>query len=223
MIYSLIPNLEANSLFSGVPKDYIEKHFNSDKLLVKDIPADTLAYSSKSSELQVAIIIKGAARVYAGHDGERALIRTLNAGDIFGIANLYDGEEPFPSQIVTATDSTLLFIGASDFKKFIEGNTVATRNYFTLLSKKIVFLNKKLATLTAGSAEKKLAAHIYEHQVDGVFTVSSLSELADILQMGRASLYRGIDTLINNQLIIKQSKTFIITDKENLKKYINKQ
>ena len=223
MTTSIISQIEKNSLFSGVPRTYLEKYFNSDKTDVRSIPANTLAYSSKISELWVAMLLSGSARVYVGEGDEKALIRTLNSGDIFGIANLYDNEEPFPTQIITATNARILFIDGELFKKFIENDAVATKNYISFLSKKIVYLNKKLATLTAGSAERKLASHIYEHQIDGVFSVSSLSELANVLQMGRASLYRGIDALIENGLIEKSGKTFIILNETNFKKYINKQ
>lgn len=223
MIYSLIPGIEQNPLFSGVPKEYVEKHFSNEKIHVKETAANTLAYSSKSSDLEVAIILTGSVRVYIGEDGEKALIRTLNAGDIFGVANLYDEEDPFPTQIITATQARILFIDGTEFKAFIENDPTATKNYISFLSKKIVYLNKKLATLTAGSAEKKLATHIYEHQVEGVFSVSSLSELANILQMGRASLYRGIDSLIENGLIKRSGKTFVISDVKKFKNYINKQ
>ena len=222
MLYSLIPKISENTLFSGVPKDYINKYFTKDSCNLYDLPPNTIAYSSKSSKQSVAIIISGSARVYTDAGSESALIRTLNAGDIFGIANLYDDDVLFPSQIVTATMAQILFIDGLCFKKFIENDPLATKNYIRFISQKIVFLNKKLATLTAGSAEKKLASHICEHNVNGIYTVKSFSELANILQMGRASLYRGIDTLIENEFIEKQGKTIIINNVEALKKYINR-
>ena len=222
MVDQLILQAEKNPLFSGIPKSHFEKYFNEKNLSIGEFSPNILAYSSQSSDLKVAILLSGSARVYIGKGDEKAHIRTLNAGDIFGIANLYDDEEPFPTQIVTATYVKILFISGSDFKEFIESNPIATKNYISFLSKKIVYLNKKLAMLTAGSAEKRLAAHIYEHQVNGIFSVTSLSELANILQMGRASLYRGIDSLIENGLIKKSGKTFIVNDDENLKNYINK-
>ena len=223
MIYSLIPEIEKNPLFSKVPREHIKNYFNSEKTYTKELLPNTLAYSSKSSSLTVAIILTGSARVYIGDGNEKALLRTLKAGDIFGVANLYDNEAPFPTQIITATAARILFIDGEEFKSFIESDPQATKNYISFLSGRIVYLNKKLTTLTAGSSEKKLASHIYEHQVDGVFSVSSISELANILQMGRASLYRGIDTLTENKLIEKSGKTFIITNEQALKNYINKE
>ena len=223
MIYSLIPEIEKNPLFSKVPREHVKKYFSGEKTYTKELAANTLAYSSRSSNLKVAIILTGSARVYIGEGNEKALIRTIKAGDIFGVANLYDDEAPFPTQIITATGARILFIDGKDFKEFIENDPQATRNYISFLSKKIVYLNKKLATLTAGSSEKRLASHIYEHQVGGVFSVSSMSELANILQMGRASLYRGVDILTENQLIERSGKTFVITNEQALKNYINKE
>lgn len=217
MIYSLIPNIENNPLFANVSLEYIKKYINEDTVKVTELPSDTLAYSSESEQLQVAFILSGVARVYTGTGNENALMRTLQAGDIFGIANLYDDGEPFPSRIFTAANTSILFIPALKFKEFIENDPQATKNYMCFLSKKIVYLNKKLATLTAGSAERKLSAYICEHQVQGRLTVSSMSELADILQMGRASLYRSVDILIENKLIEKRGKDFIIINETKLK------
>lgn len=217
MIYSLIPNIEKNPLFVNLPKEYVGAYINENTATIKELSADTLAYSSESEQLQVAFVLKGAARVYTGVENEKALMRTIQAGDIFGIANLYDDGEPFPSRIVTVTNTSILFIHAAKFKALIEDHPQATKNYMCFMSKKIVYLNKKLATLTAGSAERKLSAYISEHQVQGRLTVSSMSELADILNMGRASLYRAVDELIAGGLIIKQGKEFMILDEIKLK------
>ena len=222
MIYSLLPDINKNPLFSGVSREHVKKYFNDESLLLRELSPNTVAYSSQSSAIQVAIILEGSARVYTGEGDEKALIRTLNTGDIFGIANLYDAKDPFPTRIITATHARILFIEGSAFKTFIENDKVANKNYIRFLSKKIIYLNRKLTTLTAGSAEKKLASHIYEHQVDGIFSVSSLSELAKVLQMGRASLYRSIDSLIESRIIDRAGKTFTIKNHNALKNYINK-
>ncbi len=218
MIYSLIPDLENHPLFKNVAKAHTNQYINSNTASVKEYSPNTIAYSSRNEYMQVAFVISGTAKVYMGDSEESALIRTLNAGDMFGIANLYDEDEPFPSYIITATDAKILFISGEAFKAFIENDSTAMKNYLSLLSKKIVYLNRKLATLTAGSAEKKLASYILENATDNVFSPpSSLSELACILQMGRASLYRAMDNLVDNRLIEKQGKKIIILDNQNLK------
>ena len=221
MLYSLISGIEDTPLFSGVSKNHTSKYLNKSTITVKSFEANAVAYSSKSEETQVAIIVAGAARVYSGGENEKALMRTLNKGDIFGVANLYGSDSPFPTRIIAATDLTILFIDGEAFKKFIENDAAATRNYIAFLSGRIVFLNKKLATLTAGSTEKKLAVYILDHTVDGQLIMPcSFCELAKTLNIGRASLYRDIETLENNGMIKRNGKTFTVIDKNALSEMI---
>lgn len=217
MIYSLIPKIEENPLFFGVSKEHTNKYLNESTSRIEKFSADEVAYSSRSNNIEVAFIIDGIARVYAGVSEEKALLRTLHRGDMFGIANLYDSADPYPTQIITATDSQIIFIDGEAFKAFIENDTRALKNYLGLQSKKIVYLNKKISTFTAGSAEKKLALFIYDNEANGAFVSPySMSELAEILQMGRASLYRAIDSLIEYGAIEKQGKVILIKDKNKL-------
>ena len=81
------------------------------------------------------------------------------------------------------------------------------------MSKKVVYLNRKISTLVAGSAEKKLVAYLLEIELDSVCSINvSMSALADMLNVGRASLYRAIDDLENRGLIKKNGKMIIISD-----------
>ena len=85
------------------------------------------------------------------------------------------------------------------------------------MSKKVVYLNRKISTLVAGSAEKKLVAYLLEVEFDSVCSLNvSMSSLADMLNVGRASLYRAIDDLENRGLIKKNGKMIIISDHEAL-------
>lgn len=212
MLFELIPNLKENPFFYGISHEYIKSCFSSEKISVKEFSKNELAYSSSSSSPTVAIIAEGSAKVYSDCENENALLKTLYAGDIFGIANLYAEDEPFPSRIIASSKTKILFIDGEVFKSFIENDRIALKNYLSFQAKKIVYLNKKISTLTAGNAEKKLLHFMIDHSHDNLFlSPCSMSELADMLQLGRASLYRAIDYLVENELIEKVSKnTFII-------------
>ena len=115
----------------------------------------------------------------------------------------------------------MLFINGTSFRSLIENDSGALNAYLRLMSDKIVFLNKKISTLTAGSTEKKLAVFLAEHERDGAFPQSlSMSALADILNIGRASLYRALDSLEAEGLIIRDGKKIMITDKNALLGFI---
>ena len=219
MFCSLVSDLSTNILFKNVPEAKINSYFPQTSYSLKEFSDGEIAYSQSNGKPQVAFILEGSARVYTSENEESALLRTLNRSDVFGVANLYDGE-PFPSYIVTATNAKILFVDGETFKTFLESNPIAMKNYLTLLSDKIVYLNKKIAVLTAASAENKLALYIYEHMINGEFTPdTSLSELASVLQMGRASLYRAIDELTEKKIIQKQGKKITVLDENKLKNY----
>lgn len=220
-IFSLIPDIKKNSLFINCSEEYANKYLHAEAMSVSHFSPHSIAYSSESRPLRVAFILDGTAQVYAVHSDERALLRTLSSGDVFGIANLYDEDEPFPSQIVTTTECSILFIDGNAFREFIENDKKVLRSYLTLQSKKIVYLNKKISGFTAGSAEKKLAIFILDHKAGGLFTPPcSMSQLANMLGIGRASLYRAIDTLTLEGYIKKQEKNTFILNENKLKNFI---
>ncbi len=212
-IYSL---LSKHPIFLNVPKEHIEKLL-CENISTKSFPPDTEAYTLEKGG-RVGIILFGTARVYSGSGEENALLNTLHTGDIFGVANLYDEEQPFPSRIITVTDTEIAFIEGERFRRFIESDEVALKNYLTFLTRKIIYLNKKITTFTAGSAEKRLALFISEHQREGIFSPPcSMSELADILGIGRASLYRAVDVLKDNSVILSAEKNKFTIDVKKLK------
>ena len=223
MIYELIPTIKDHPIFRGADKNYVNIFFNRDNVSVKDFPARTVAYSSDTGMGQVAIMVSGIARVYAGGIPDAPILRTLHRGDLFGIANLYSGGEIFPSRIITEGECQILFIGGDKFKEFIEGDPRILKNYLAFQSRKIVFLNKKILTFTAGSSERRLAYFIYDNTVEDRFTPPcTMIQLATMLQMGRASLYRAVDSLVSEKIVQKENKNSFLVDKSKLRDFLNR-
>ena len=155
---------------------------------------------------------------YAENKGdEKTLLKTMGVGEIFGIANLYAEDVCFPSVIIADKKATVLFIDGDAFKSFIENDSSALKCYLRFLSQKIVYLNKKIATFSASSAESKLAIYLTEYSKEDSFSLSiSMSELAKTLGLGRASLYRALDKLVASELIARDGANIRIIDREDL-------
>ena len=217
----MLTKIKDHPIFSGVSEQHIKKYFCEKNLSVQTFSAGETAYSSVEKKLKVAIILDGTARVYskASNDGENALLRTLRVGDMFGIANLYAEDNPFPSKIIASGDVKILFMDGDIFKEFIETDPTALKNYLSMQSRKIVYLNKKISTFTAGSAEKKLIMFMLDHLDGDVFTAPcSMTELSNMLGIGRASLYRAIDSLTEcGVLTSKQNKNTFTVDLDKIK------
>ena len=75
------------------------------------------------------------------------------------------------------------------------------------MSGRICYLNHKIRYLTAGSAERRLALYLASFEKDIIELDASLSSLSELLDIGRASLYRAFDTLIADGYIEKNGRT----------------
>lgn len=105
-------------------------------------------------------------------------------------------------------------------RRLLEESRPFREHYISFLTGRIRFLNQKIGYLTAGSAEFKLSHYLLslgEYQT--VVLPISMSALAEMLDLGRASLYRAFDTLTEDGFISKQGKTIILNDREGMAKY----
>ncbi len=184
---------------------------------ISDFVGGEVIFSPASKQKRVGILISGTANVLPSDVADSAMLKILCAGEMFGIANLYSRDLPFPSIISARTSCRVLFIDGENFSELIENDPCALRAYLTLLNNKIGYLNKKISTLTAPTVEKKLAFYLAENECGGALAGNiSMSSLADILGVGRASLYRALDALTEAGLIKKNGKQIFIPDKNAL-------
>lgn len=216
-IYELFPEAEKLPLFSTASTSNVNKYLTENNMEIHLFSHGEIIYSPMLKNVSVGIILDGKAHVHPFGADEKTLLKTMHKGDIFGIANLYAEDYRFPSVIISEKHTKVLFIDGDAFKRFIENDPAALKYYLRFLSQKIVYLNKKISTFTAGSAECKLALYIAENS-DGKTFHSSLpmSDLAKTLGLGRASLYRALDKLIASNLINRDGMDIHITDKEGL-------
>ena len=161
----------------------------------------------------LALVLKGRASVSKiGLDGRRTIINRFSEGDVFGMATLFFEEEEYPSEI-TAENSLRLAVFPKETieKAFFEYPDFA-KAYVVLLSEKIHFLNKKLSAFSEGEAAEKLLRWIknFSNGKDEFFLPCSVSKLAGMLGIGRASVYRAFDTLSERGIIEKDGKKIVI-------------
>jgi CRP-like cAMP-binding protein len=146
--------LTSHPLFRGADPDAIPRYLNEETTAVVRVSAGSTAYDSEGTEDRIGMLLCGTAQAFTGANGETALLKTIRAGELFGIANLYAEDEPFPSRIVAISSCEILWIRRDALKAWIEHDPAILRNYLSFQSKKILYLNRKIATLTVGSAER---------------------------------------------------------------------
>jgi len=216
-LYEQFPILQKVSLFETASADHVTHSFGEQDYTVCHFSDGETVYSSDTKNIRVGVLLFGEAEIYTKGSGTHVLLKTAKAGEIFGIANLYAGDTAFPTVIRAKGKLQILFFSGEAFRRFIETDAEVLSFYLAFLSKKIVYLNRKIATFTAGSAEHRLALFLLENHTDGIFAPSySMATLANLLGLGRASLYRAIERLTELSLLEHRNGCFDIPSIEAL-------
>lgn len=213
--------LKDNCIFGSADKNTLGAYITNEAVTVASFAPEQIIFSPSNKEKCIGMIVSGTATAAPASASDSSLLRLLTPSDMFGIANLYSENDVFPSIISAKTPTEVLFIKDTAFKSLLEADSSAMNAYLKLLSQKIVYLNKKISTLSAGSTEKKLAVFLCENEKNGEFVSPvSLSELSEMLSVGRASLYRAFDALTEKGLIARNGKRIVIPNKNALLKFI---
>ena len=124
------------------------------------------------------------------------LLKTIGPGQCFGAAALFCPAEDYVTTVQAETAALLVFLPHQWLVRLFETYPQASVAYIAFLSQRIRFLNRKIDSFTAPSAQEALCRHLLAIQQDGVARISGgYSQLARSLNMGRASLYRALDAL----------------------------
>ncbi len=195
---------------------------------VREILAATGCYSMRFSDgetvLSPATAEKKAGVLLSGHGvistpdpTKQMLLRFLEKGEVFGIANLFT-DDPFVSLIQAHGEAKVFFLTEDAIRRLLESDHAFLYRYLGFLSGRIRYLNRKIGYLSAGSAERRLAIYLFSIGQREFRLPVSISALSDLLNVGRASLYRAFDRLENDGHLIKNGRSFFLPDPETLLK-----
>lgn len=158
-------------------------------------------------------IISGCAAVYSRDEERPVLLRYLHKGDLFGIASVYS-ENPAFSLVEARTDTELLEVSREAVSELLGADQAFREAFVTFLSERVRFLNLRIACVSAGSAERKLGLYLCSVSSTDQFELPiSMSDLANLLDLGRASLYRAFDKLISLGYIRRDGAHIELTDR----------
>lgn len=150
------------------------------------------------------------------YDEGGVLISVLEAGDIYGIANLYSGES-LPARLLCAEDSVLVFFSKEKVKEVLSANPEAMENYCAILNGKISFLLSRIATLSASTAREKVARYLLcPPEVE----FSSRDQLASYLGIARSALFRELKFFEENDCIRSDGGSITLLSADRIRSLI---
>lgn len=205
--HDCVSMLKKNRMFQSVGEDRLEQLVESAGTQVFRRGESIL--SPERGGRTMGMILTGSAAVIKG----RAVINTLVPGDIFGAVTLFS-DEPSPATTVTArVECSAIFFEKEAIAKLIESEPGAAVGFAAYLSARIRFLTRRIEALTAGDSASKLLSYLLEREQGGEVEIQSCAELARRLDVGRASLYRALDSLETSGDIRREGKKIFITVK----------
>ncbi len=217
-IYDIIPSISQNGIFKGADKEIVCKYLSDKSLSICKYTSKETIISPDTKDVKIGIILNGTVEITSLESSSKVLLKTAGRGAMFGVANLYARDSLFPTCITARCDTEVLLIAPDAFRNMLESSPILMKNFLEFLTKKIVYLNKKIVSYTAGNAEQKVAYFLCENAVEGVVeTDMSFCDIAIMLNMGRASLYRSFDSLEKEKIIERNGRIIKILDKTKLK------
>ena len=156
------------------------------------------------------VLLEGRARVTKGE----LVVSTLERGDLFGAAALYNRRTRYETTITALEDCAAAFFPQELVSRLMAESPAACANYIRYLSERIHFLSRKVEGLTAPSVTGKLARWLLETgRTEGRCPATELSHRLDV---SRASLYRAFEVLEGAGAIRRTGKLVQTADREAL-------
>ena len=199
-------------LFSGFEPVEIENFLKKVGAYRENYASGERVLLAKNEATRMGILLSGGLKVLSPSD--ETILNRLEPGSLFGVSCLY-GEESAETHIFASKSSVVLFLDGTASDALWE-NAELRKNLISFLTDRIRFLNRKIASFTAQGSEEKLLCYLRQSaDKDGYVSLSrSFSELARVLHLGRASLYRAMEKLESKGLLIKDGKSLRLLDPE---------
>ncbi len=212
--------LEESALFRGYPPNKLEKLLAGMGASIEDFAPGEIFSLYEGKSHRVGILLSGQMQVFSAGQKKVPLNR-LSRGNLFGLSSLY-GTDGAKTQIVGIQQGKVLFLEETRLDPLLE-DPLLRRNLISFLTGRIRFLNRKIAFYTAPAAVGKLARYLSQHaDCNGRVPVPhSFSELAKILNLGRASLYRALGELEEEGVIEKNGKDILILSPKLLEIFLS--
>lgn len=205
------------SVFGEAGKSLAEVLQDREALQTAEFADGETVYDNSRAMPALGFLVNGGAEILRTREGFEVFLRSMRCGDVFGAAVLFAPDEPYVTVVRAKGKTKVLFLPQTAVEQLMLADPQAALGYIAFLSEKIRFLNRKIATFTAGSAAEKLASYILQYAKEERFTPPvPYNRIAESLGLGRASLYRAIDELHALGAIRKEQKDIIIVNRELL-------
>lgn len=198
--------LNNNFLFKGVSDEEIENIFSYIKYSEISYNKGQILFQEGDICENIGIIEEGIVqleRIYSS--GKVIILNKLSKGDVFGEALVISSKALYPATVIAKSDCKIIFINRKEILKLCSANERILENFITLLSDKVIMLNKKVKSTSLKSVKHKVVDYILDKSTMLDSNVIKLNEskedIAGYLGIPRPSLSRELIKLRDENII----------------------
>ncbi len=165
-------------------------------------------FTPQTHDPKIGFLVSGKCAVCRKKDdSEDVVLNILEKYDSFGVLAAFSSED-FPTVVRAMNECTVVFLSKQEIFDIILLCPAISINIINFLANRISFLNRRISTFTCTSAESKLASYILsEHLRLGTDKIPfNCKRVATIINVGRASIYRALDSLSSEGVILYDTK-----------------
>lgn len=146
-------------------------------------------------------------------NNEEFLIDNLNIGDFFGENLIFLDNNLYPGNIIASQTSQIIFFSKENFIKFLSLDNEFQLFYLNYISRKFMSIQRRIKILSQPRIRDKFLYYIQNEMLStnkDYVIIKSITSLAAYLNIPRPSLSRTISDLINEEIITKHKKIYMI-------------
>ena len=159
----IIKALQQCILMKGFSENVIEETLNNVNYTINTFSKGEIIALEGSHCSSIGIVIKGSVevqRIYAS--GKTITMSKLDIGNIFGEVIIFSNKSTYPATIAASDNCKIMFISKENILKLCSLTSTFLSNFMTLLSNKILMLNKKLRNISYQTIRQKIASYILD-------------------------------------------------------------
>ena len=213
--------LRNNDLFKGLDIDEIEdilKNISFTK--IKYRKGEILAHEGEVCT-SLGVILEGTIemqRIYC--NGKYIVIKKLSKGEVFGEALVFSERGFYPVTALAVNDCLIMYIKKEEVLSMCFQNKKILENFISLLSSKVLMLNKKIKNISFKSIKEKVSNYILEESIiqntDTISLNESKEDISAKLGMPRPSFSRELMRLKTLGIIDFNRRFIKIINKDEL-------
>lgn len=213
--------LRNNDLFKGLDIEEIENILkNISFTKIKYRKGEILAHEGEVCT-SLGVILEGTIemqRIYC--NGKYIVIKKLSKGEVFGEALVFSEKSFYPLTALAVNDCLIMYIKKEEVLSLCFQNKKVLENFISLLSNKVLMLNKKIKNISFKSIKEKVSNYILEESIiqntDTISLNESKEDISAKLGMPRPSFSRELMRLKTLGIIDFNRKFIKIINKEEL-------